>query len=71
MGASVGWAILSIVAEKMTLKTLRQRASGSGSKSVRVREDSSGGGEYTSAIREVNMLSSVSGDWEGSVVRVS
>ena len=71
MGACVGWTILLIVAEKMTPKTLCQRASGSGSKSVRVREDSSGGGEYTSAIREVNMLSSVSGDWEGSIVRVS
>ena len=43
MGASVGWAILSIVAEKMTSKALRQRASGSRSKSIRARENSSGG----------------------------
>ena len=71
MGAHVGWAILSIVAKKMTLKTLHQRASGSRLKSIRAREDLSGGGEYTSAVREANMLSGVSGDWEGSIVRVS
>ena len=71
MRARVGWAILLIVAEKMTLKALSQRASGSGLKGVRVRKYSSGGGEYTSAVREVNMLGSVSRDWEGSIVRVS
>ena len=71
MGARVGWAILSIVAEKMTPKTLCQRASRSRSKSVWVREYSSGGREYTSAIREANMLSDVSRDREGSIVRVS
>ena len=71
MGARVGWTILLIVAEKMTLKALHQRASGSGSKGIRVREYLSGGGEYTSAIREANMLSSVSGNWEGSIVRIS
>ena len=62
MGASVGWAILSIVAEKMTLKALGQGTSRSGSKHVRVRKYPSGGGEYTSAIREVNMLGGISGD---------
>ena len=71
MGASVGWAILLIVAEKMTPKALCQRASGSGSKSIGAREYPSGRGEYTSAIREVNMLGGVSGDWEGTIVRVS
>ena len=71
MGACVGWTILSIVAEKMTPKALCQRASRDRPKSVRVREYLSGGGEYTSAIREANMLSGISGDWESSVVRVS
>ena len=70
MGARVGWAILLIVAKKMTPKTLRHRASRSGLKSIRAREYPSGGGEYTSAVREANMLSGVSGDWEGSIVRV-
>ena len=70
MGACVGWTILSIVAKKMTPKTLCQRTSRSGVKSVRVWKYPSGGGEYTSAIREADMLSGVSGDWEGSVVRV-
>ena len=70
MGAHVGWAILLIVAEKMTPKALHQRASGSGSKSIWAREYSSGGGEYMSAVREANMLSSISGDWEGTIVRV-
>ena len=70
MGACVGWAILSIVAEKMTPKTLCQGTSRGGSKSVRARKYLSGGGEYTSAIREMNMLGDVSGDWESSVVGV-
>ena len=70
MGTSVGWTILSIVAEKMTLKALSQRASRSRLKSIRAREYLSGGGEYTSAIREANMLSGVSGDWEGAIVQV-
>ena len=50
MGASVGWTILLIVAEKMTSKAPRQRASGSRSKSVRARENLSGGREYASAV---------------------
>ena len=54
----------------MTPKTLCHRASGSRLKSVRAREYPSGGGEYTSAVRGVNMLSGVSGDREGSIVRV-
>ena len=70
MGACVGWTILSIVAEKMTLKALRQRASGSGSKGVRTREYSSRGGEYTSAIGEADVLGCISRDREGSVVRI-
>ena len=68
--ACVGWTILLIVAEKMTLKALCQRACGSRPKSVGAREYLSGGGEYTSAIRETNMLSDVSGDREGAIVRV-
>ena len=71
MGAHVGWTILSIVAEKMTPKTLSQGTSRSGSKSIGTRKYLSGGGEYTSAIREPNVLDGVSGDWESSVVRVS
>ena len=71
MGARVGWTILSIVAEKMTLKTLSQGTSRSRSKSVGTRKYPSGGGEYTSAIRKLNVLGGVSGDWESSVVRVS
>ena len=68
MGACVGWTILSIVAEKMTPKALRQRASRSRSKGVRAREYSSGGREYTSAIREVDVLSHISRDRESPVV---
>ena len=71
MGARIGWTILSIVAEKMTPKTLSQRTSRGRLKSIRAREYPSRGGEYTSAIREANMLGGVSGDWESSVVRVS
>ena len=68
--ACVGWAVLSIVAEKMTLKALCQRASRSRPKSVGAREYTSGRREYTSAVREVNMLSNVSGNREGAIVRV-
>ena len=70
MGAHVGWAILLIVAEKMTPKALGQRACGSRSKSIGAREYSSRGREYTSAVREVNMLSNVSGNREGAIVQV-
>ena len=71
MGASVGWTILSIVAEKMASKALRQRAGGSWLKSVRVRENSSGGREYVSAVREADVLSCVSRDRESPVVWIS
>ena len=54
----------------MTLKALCQRASGSRLKSVGVREYPSGGGEYTSAVREANMLSDVMGNGEGAIVWV-
>ena len=70
MGACVGWTILLIVAEKMTLKALCHRASGSGSEGVRMREYSSGGREYASAIGEVDVLSCVSRNGESSVVRI-
>ena len=71
MGACVGWTILLIVTKKMTSKALRQRASGSRLKSVRARENSSGGREYASAVREADVLSCVSRDREGPVVRIS
>ena len=71
MGASVGWTILSIVAEKMASKALRQRAGGSWLKSVRVRENLSGGREYSSTVGEVDVLSHVSRDREGSIVWIS
>ena len=54
----------------MTPKALCQRASGSRPKSVGVREYPSGGREYTSAVREANVLSDVPGDREGTIVRV-
>ena len=68
--AHIGGEILSIVAEMMTLKAFGQGTSRSGSKSVRARKYPSGGGEYASAVRELNVLGSVPGDWESSVVRV-
>ena len=71
MGACVGWAILSIVAEKMTSKALRQGTSGDGLKGVRVREYSSGGREYARAVREADVLSYVSRDRESPVVWIS
>ena len=71
MGASVGWTILLIVAEKMTSKALHQRASGSRSKSAWVRENSSGGREYASAVGEADVLSCVSRDRESPVVWIS
>ena len=71
MGACVGRAVLSIVAEKMTSKALRQRTSGSRSEGIRAREYSSGGREYTSAIREADVLSHVSGDRESPIVWIS
>ena len=63
--------ILSIVAEKMTSKALHQRTSGSRLKSVGVRENSSRGGEYASAIGEADVLSRVSRDGESPVVWIS
>ena len=54
----------------MTLKALCQGTSRSGLESIRARKYPSGGREYTSAIREVNMLGGVSGNWKSSVVRV-
>ena len=68
--ASVGGAILSIVAKKMTPKALHKRTSWSWSEGIKVRKYASGRGEYTSTIRELNMLGSISGDREGSIVRV-
>ena len=71
MGACVGWVILSIVAEKMTLKALGQRAGRGRPESVGARKYLSGGGEYTRAIREANVLSDVLGNRESAVVWVS
>ena len=71
MRAHVGGAILSIVAEMMTLKAFSQGTSRSGSKSVGARKYPSGGREYASAIRESNVLGSIPRDWECSVVWIS
>ena len=71
MRACVGGAVLSIVTEIMTSKALCHGACRGRSKSNGVRKYLSGRGEYTSAIREVNMLGGISGDWEGTIVRVS
>ena len=70
MGTGVRGAVLLIVAETMALKALSQRTSRSGSKCVRVREYSSGGRENVSAVRESNMLSDISGNREGTIVRI-
>ena len=70
MGASVGWAILSIVAEKMTPKALGQRTSRGRPKSVGARKYLSGGREYSCAVRKLNVLSDVLGNRESAVVRV-
>ena len=70
MRARVGGAILSIVAEMMTPKAFGQRTSRSGSKSVRARKYPSGGGEYTSAVGESNVLGGIPRDWESPIVWV-
>ena len=70
MRACVGGAILLIVAKTMTPKAFGQRTSRSRLKSVRARKYPSGGGEYTSAVRESNVLGGIPGDWESPVVRV-
>ena len=54
----------------MTPKALSQRASRGRPKSVGARKYLSGGGEYTRAVREANMLSDVSGNRESAVVWV-
>ena len=71
MRACVGGAILLIVTETMTPKAFSQGTSRSGSKSVRVRKYPSGGGEYMSAIGELNVLGGIPRDWESPVVWVS
>ena len=68
--ARVRGAVLSIVAETMTLKAFSQWTSWSRLKHVRAREYSSGGRENASAIREMNVLSGIPRDWESPVVRV-
>ena len=68
--AHIGWAILLVVAEKMTLKALHEGASRSRSEGVRAREYASGRGEYSSAIGEMNVLGSILRDQEGSIVQV-
>ena len=71
MRARVGGAILSIVTETMTPKAFGQGTSRSGSKSIGARKYPGGGGEYTSAIGELNVLGGIPRDWESSVVCVS
>ena len=70
MRACVGGAVLSIMAKTMTPKAFSQRTSRGGSKCIRAREYSSGGGENASAVRESNVLSGVPRDWESPVVWV-
>ena len=70
MRAHVGGAVLLIVAETMTPKAFSQRTSRGGSKCIRARECSSGGGEDVSAVRELNVLSCIPRDGESSVVWV-
>ena len=70
MGAHVGWAILSIVAEKMTPKVLGQRANRGRPKSIGARKYPSGGREYMCAIREANVLSDILGNRESAIVQV-
>ena len=70
MRAHVGGAVLLIVADTMTPKTLGQRISRGRLKRVRARGYPSRGGEYVSAIRELNVLGGIPRDWESSIVRV-
>ena len=56
VGTGIGGAVLMIVAEKMALKALGQRTSGSQLKGIGAREDSSRRGEHASAIGELDML---------------
>ena len=70
MRACVGGAVLSIVTEIMTSKALCHGACRGRSKSNGVRKYLSGRGEYTSAIREMDMLSEISRNRKSSVVRV-
>ena len=62
--ARVGGAVLLIVTEIMTSKVLCHG-------SCRARKYSSGGGEYTSAIGETDMLGGISRNRKSSVVRIS
>ena len=67
VGTSVRGTVLMIVAEKMTSKTLSQRASRGWVKDVGVRENSSGRREDMSAIRELDVLGCIMRDGEGMV----
>ena len=58
------------MAEMMTPKAFGQGTSESGSKSVGVRKYPGGGREYTSAVRELNVLGGIPRDWKSSVVGV-
>ena len=67
VGTGIGGTVLMIVTEQMALKTFCQGASWCWAKSTRMRKYTSGRGEYTSAIRKVNMLGSIPGDRESIV----
>ena len=71
MGTGIGGAVLSIVAKKMTSKAFGKRASRGQMKSSWTRKYLSGRREYTSAVREADVLSRVSRDRECSVVWIS
>ena len=68
--ARVGGAVLLIVTEIMTSKALCHGSCRSRSKFHRARKYLSGGGEHTSAIRETDMLGSISRNRKSSVVRI-
>ena len=67
MGTGIGGAVLTVVAEKMTLKAFHEGTSRSRAKGSRMREYLSGKGEYLSAIRELDVLGNVPRDREDIV----
>ena len=71
VGVGIGGAVLTIVAEKMTMKAFGQRTSRSRIKGIRLREDTSGRRENTSAIRESDVLGCISRNGEGMVFFIS
>ena len=71
VGAGIGGAVLTIVAEKMTMNTFGQRASWSRAKGIRLREDMSGRRENVSAIGKLDVLGHILRNGEGMVFFIS